>query len=70
MGSGEIQKTPESALTAEVSVKSDTGRPNAYWYENGIFFDRLKKTEIGKRALEQGYRENQILRKLLQANIR
>lgn len=46
-------KNTRIGLTAEVSLKSDTGRPNAYEYENGIFYDRLKKTEIGKRALDR-----------------
>lgn len=41
------------ALYAEVSVKGDTGRPSDYWYENGIFIDKLKKTDIGKKALNR-----------------
>lgn len=41
------------SLTAEVSMKSETGRPNAYWYENSLFFDRLKKTDIGAKALDR-----------------
>lgn len=41
------------SLTVEVSVKSDTGRPNAYWYENALFFSRLKTSDIGKKALER-----------------
>jgi len=41
------------SLTAEVSMKSETGRPNASWYENSLFFDRLKKTDIGNKALER-----------------
>lgn len=41
------------SLVAEVSVKSDTGRPNAYWYENDLFFNKLKKTGIGEKALER-----------------
>ena len=41
------------SLYAEVSVKSDTGRPSDYWYENSMFFDKLKKTDIGKKALER-----------------
>lgn len=40
-------------LTAEVSVKTDSGRPYDYWYETSIFFDKLKKEEIGKKALER-----------------
>lgn len=41
------------SLVAEVSVKSDSGRPSDYWYENDLFFDKLKKTDIGKKALER-----------------
>ena len=41
------------SLVAEVSVKSDSGRPSDYWYENDLFYDKLKKTEIGKKALER-----------------
>lgn len=41
------------SLVAEVSVKSETGRPSDYSYESGLFFDRLKKTEIGTKALER-----------------
>jgi PmbA protein len=40
-------------LSATVSVKSDTGRPSDYWYESALFFDKLKKTDIGKKALER-----------------
>jgi PmbA protein len=40
-------------LSASVSIKSNTGRPSDYWYENSRFFDKLKKTEIGKKALER-----------------
>lgn len=41
------------SLYAEVSVKGETGRPSDYWYENAIFFDKLVKTDIGKKALER-----------------
>jgi PmbA protein len=41
------------SLSVSVSVKSDTGRPSDYWYENALFFDKLKTTEIGKKALEK-----------------
>src|SRR5512133_1788751 len=41
------------SLSVSVSMKSDTGRPSDYWYENAIFFDKLKSTEIGKKALER-----------------
>jgi PmbA protein len=49
---GDSQNTRVS-LTTEVSVKSDTGRPNAYWYENALFYDKLNKTGIGEKALER-----------------
>ena len=39
------------SLYATVSVKADSGRPSDYWYESALFFDKLKKTEIGKKAL-------------------
>jgi PmbA protein len=41
------------SLSVSVSMKSDTGRPSDYWYENAIFIDKLKSTEIGKKALER-----------------
>jgi PmbA protein len=41
------------SLTVSVSVKSDSGRPSDYWYENSLFFDKLKITDIGKKALER-----------------
>jgi PmbA protein len=39
------------SLYATVSVKADSGRPSDYWYESGLFFDKLKKNDIGKKAL-------------------
>jgi PmbA protein len=36
-----------------VSLKSATGRPNDYWMDRAIFFDKLKTTDIGKKALER-----------------
>ncbi len=41
------------SLYVTVSLKSLTGRPYDYWYENALFFDKLKKTDIGKKALER-----------------
>ncbi len=41
------------SLAVDVSVKSDTGRPSDYWYENSIFLDKLKSADIGKKALER-----------------
>jgi PmbA protein len=41
------------SLAVTVSVKTDTGRPSDYWYENALFIDRLRTTDIGKKALER-----------------
>jgi len=41
------------SMTVTVSLKSLTGRPNDYWYENALFLDKLKTTDIGKKALER-----------------
>ena len=41
------------SLYVTVSLKSITGRPNDYWNENALFFDKLKTTDIGKKALER-----------------
>ena len=40
-------------LNASVSVKSDDARPESYWGESAIFFDKLKKDEIGTIALKR-----------------
>ncbi len=40
-------------LNASVSVKSDDSRPEAYWGESAIFFDKLKKENIGKIAMKR-----------------
>ena len=40
-------------VTASVSIKGDTGRPQDYWGEYGIFLNDLVKTGIGKKALER-----------------
>lgn len=41
------------SLSVSVSLKSQTGRPSDYWYENALFLDKLKKTDIGNKALER-----------------
>jgi PmbA protein len=41
------------SLVASVAVATDSGRPSDYWYENSIFFNKLKTTDIGKKALER-----------------
>ncbi|NOR75521.1 MAG: TldD/PmbA family protein [Draconibacterium sp.] len=40
-------------LNASVSVKSDDARPESYWGESAIFFNKLKKEDIGKIALKR-----------------
>jgi PmbA protein len=40
-------------LNASVSVKSDKARPESYWGESSIFFDKLKKEGIGEIALKR-----------------
>jgi len=45
------------SLTAAVSMKSETGRPSDYWYENSIFMNKLLKTGIGTKALERAIRK-------------
>ncbi|MBG0859380.1 MAG: TldD/PmbA family protein [Bacteroidales bacterium] len=42
-----------TTLYASVSVRTDKGRPSDYWAESALFFDKLKKTDIGKKALER-----------------
>jgi PmbA protein len=41
------------SLAVTVALKSLTGRPSDYWNENALFIDKLKTTEIGKKALER-----------------
>lgn len=45
------------SLYSTVAVATDSGRPSDYWFENAIFFDKLKKTDIGKKALERTLRK-------------
>ena len=44
-------------LYVTVSMKSESGRPNDYWSESSLFLEKLKKTEIGKKALERTIRK-------------
>jgi len=46
-----------TGLAAEVSVKGESGRPSDFWGESSIFFNKLKKTGIGKTALERAIRK-------------
>lgn len=45
------------ALYAEVSVKGGDARPESYWSESALFFDKLKKEDIGKIALERALKK-------------
>jgi PmbA protein len=45
------------SLYVTVSVKSGDSRPSDYWYETALFFDKLKKTDIGKKALERALKK-------------
>jgi PmbA protein len=45
------------SLSADVSIKGETGRPSDYWYENSIFIDKLTKSGIGVKALERAVRK-------------
>ena len=47
-----------TGISAEVSVKDDKGRPSDYWGEYSIFYDRLKKTGIGKTAFERAIKKS------------
>lgn len=40
-------------LSVSVSLKTETGRPSDYWYENSIFLDKLITKDIGRKALER-----------------
>jgi len=61
---GEKAQTSFS-LSAEVSLKGDgDARPESWWYDSALFWEKLQKTDIGKKALERA------LRKLGQAKIK
>lgn len=46
-----------AGLTAIVSLKGETGRPEDYDYDYNIFFDKLIKTGLGKMALEKAIKK-------------
>ena len=46
-----------AGLSASVSIKGETGRPQDYWGEYSIHFDDLVKSGIGKKALERTIRK-------------
>jgi PmbA protein len=39
-------------LNAQVSVKGGDARPSSYWSETAVFYEDLKKTDIGRKALD------------------
>jgi PmbA protein len=45
------------SLSANVAAKSGDSRPSDFWYETSIFFDKLIKDGIGKKALERTLRK-------------
>lgn len=55
----DLKVIPQEAISlyATVSVKSGDSRPSDYWYETALFFDKLKKTDIGKKALERALKK-------------
>ena len=46
-------KSSYAGISATVSVRGETGRPNDYWGEQYIYLNDLVKTGIGKKALER-----------------
>ncbi|MBF0648163.1 TldD/PmbA family protein [Dysgonomonas sp. GY75] len=45
-------------LTVEVALKTDSdARAESYWFDSSIYWDNLKKTGIGKTALERSLRK-------------
>lgn len=45
-------------LSVEVSLKTDgDARAESFWYDNAVYWDDLKKTGIGKTALERALRK-------------
>ena len=54
---GEKAQTSFS-LSASVSLKSDgDARPESWWYDGSLFWDKLQKEGIGKKALERALRK-------------
>lgn len=45
------------SLATSVSLKTDSGRPSDYWFDVSIFYDKLKTSGIGKKALERAIRK-------------
>ncbi|MDR3133536.1 MAG: TldD/PmbA family protein [Prevotellaceae bacterium] len=54
---GEKAQTSFS-LSADVSLKGDgDARPESWWYDSALFWDKLQKEGIGKKALERALRK-------------
>ncbi|MDR2847655.1 MAG: TldD/PmbA family protein [Bacteroidales bacterium] len=54
---GENAQTSFS-LSASVSLKgSGDARPEAWWYDNALYWDKLQKTGIGRKVLERALRK-------------
>lgn len=45
------------SLYAEVSVNGGDARPESYWSESALFFNKLKKENIGKTALDRALKK-------------
>ena len=44
-------------IGASVSVRNGEARPEGYWSESALFYDRLQRTGIGEKALERALRK-------------
>lgn len=44
-------------LNAQVSVKGGDARPESYWSESAIFYNELKKTDVGQKALDRALKK-------------
>lgn len=52
------------SVSADVAMKGEgEARPSSYWYESGLYYDKLKKAGIGVQALER------VLKKLGQKKV-
>lgn len=59
------QSQTSFSLSAEVSLKGEgDARPESWWYDSALFWDKLQKDGIGKKALER------VVRKLGQTKIK
>ena len=52
------------SVSVDVAMKGEgEARPSSYWYESGLFYDKLKKSDIGVKAMER------VLKKLGQKKV-